>query len=828
MVPSRAFSFRMTNASPLSSKKYWKVLMLAACFASWITCAPRALAQLQQPLVFSSGGAVAVRNDQTAALTAVSGSPFTANGQALVIDVQGRFLFSIGTNSIHMYQITNPTTGAYQEVPHSPFASSNTNHPAYIAVEPTGQYIAVVNQAGQNPGDGLVETFQISPTATGGPALIPVSGSNIELDSTAVGFAQPPNNQEFLLFLGANPQSPDQTIQNGSEFQELAIDPQTGFLTGYQQDAAVSSRGDSFAMDPQGRYYVTGTQDNLLEFGMIQLFGLDGNSLAGNVQFPMQNYPTALWIDSTGAFLYVATSDLGNPVVINIFSVDLQTGALTETASSPLPGFTAIPPYFADRTGSFNYGFGTDQNIAIAYAVDPLTGYFITTANSPFTVPQIAGALTFSIPPGQEGISGPSISLSASNFSFGSIQTGSASQPQALTLTSNGGQALSINSISIGGADSSQFVETDTCQAPSVLQPNKFCSVSITFQPTSTGVGSQQATLSIIDNAPGSPQSVMLTGTGVAPPPPAPAVSASPDPVGFSTITQGTTSSPTSLVITNSGTAALHISSVAIGGNNVGDFTTTNGCSGTINVKATCTITITFAPLAAGQRSETITISDDASDSPQVINVGGNANPAVTLGAAPSASTSATVSAGQTAQFNLQITPGPGYTGTVSLSCSGAPLGATCQVPSSLQIANGNAAPFTVMVTTSGATSLFVPFSNQLPATPFSGLREVSGFILAFLLLLLAFSVVAHANPRPKHLAFARALRATTFVLFACLVLTALWTVAGCGGGNSAITTPPPIVTPQGTSSIVVTPSANAANGQSLQLQPIQLTLTVQ
>ena len=822
MVPSRAFSFRTTNASPSSSRIYWKILIVIGCFAFWIASTPRAFAQFQQPLVFSSGGAVAVRDDQTALLTAVNGSPFVANGQTLVIDVQGRFLFSIGTNSIHMYQITNPTTGAYQEVSNSPFASSNTSHPAYIAVEPTGQYIAVVNQAGQNPGDGLVETFQISPTATGGPALIPVSGSNIELDSTAIGYAQPPNNKEFLLFLGANPQSSDQTIQNGSEFQELAIDPQTGFLTGYQQDAAVSSRGDSFAMDPQGRFYVTGTQDNLLEFGVIQLFGLDGDNLAGNAQFALQNYPTALWIDSTGAFLYVATSDLGNPVVINIYSVDLQTGTLTETASSPLPGFTSIPLYYADPTGSFNYGFGTDQNTAIAYTVDPLTGYFIPSANSPFTIPQIAGALTFSIPPGQQGISGPSISLSASTFSFGSIQTGSASQPQALTLTSNGGQALSINSISIGGADPSQFMETDTCQAPAVLQPNKFCSVSITFQPTSTGVGSQQATLSIIDNAPGSPQSLTMTGLGVAPPPPAPAVSASPDPVSFSTITQGTTSSPTSLVLTNSGTAPLHISSVAIGGNNVGDFSTINGCSGTINVKATCTITITFAPLAAGQRTETITVSDDASDSPQVINVGGNANPAVTLGAAPSASTSATISAGQTAQYNLQITPGPGYTGTVSLVCSGAPQGATCQLPASLQITNGNAASFTVMVTTSGPASFLVPFSHQPPTT----------LILLFaLVLLLCFAVFSARRtcPRPQRFALARALRAATFLLFACSVFTALWTAAGCGGGGSAaITTPPAIATPQGTFNIVITPSANAVNGHSLQLQPIQLTLTVQ
>ncbi|MGB8473654.1 MAG: hypothetical protein WCE61_06155 [Candidatus Acidiferrum sp.] len=50
----------------------------------------------------------------------------------------------------------------------------------------------------------------------------------------------------------------------------------------------------------------------------------------------------------------------------------------------------------------------------------------------------------------------------------------------------------------------------------------------------------------------------------------------------------------------------------------------------------------------------------------------------------------------------------------------------------------------------------------------------------------------------------------------------------GCGGGSQALAIPPRIVTPQGTSTITITPSATAANGQALQLQPIQLTLTVQ
>ncbi|MHB8607546.1 MAG: choice-of-anchor D domain-containing protein [Candidatus Acidiferrales bacterium] len=808
---------------------YLKTLLVLPILALTTANVPSARAQFQQPLVFSSAGAVAVRNDQSGALTPVSGSPFTAANQSLAIDVQGRFLFAITTNGIRMFQITDSTTGAYQEVAHSPFASPSTNQPAFIAVEPTGKYIAVVNRVGQNPGDGMVETFQIAPAASGGPAIIPVAGSATELDSTAIGFAQPPDSKKILIFMGPNPLSKDPNIVLGSEFQALSIDPLTGFITGLQPGAALSQRGHSFAMDPQGRYYVTGTQDNLLEFGIVQLLGIGGSGLLGNLQLPQLNYPTGLWIDSTGTFLYVATSNLANPVVVNIYSVDVQTGQLTETSSSPLPGFTSVPAYYADPTGSFNYGFGTDQNTAIAYTVAPQTGYFVATANSPFTVPQINGSLTFSIPPGQQGVSGPSVSLSATNLSFGTVQTGTSSTPQTITITSNGGQALSVNSISLGGADPSQFQEIDTCQTPSVLQPTKFCSISIAFMPTATG--SQQATLSITDNAPGSPQSITLSGAGAAPPPPAPAVTVTPDPLSFPTITQGTTSSPIAVTVTNSGNATLHISSVSIGGNNVSDFTTTNtSCTGAINAKAACTVTVTFAPLAAGQRTETITISDDASDSPQIINVGGNASSAVTLGAAPSFSTSATVSAGQTAQFSLQLTPGAGYTGIVSLSCSGAPQGATCQLPSTLQITNGNAAPFMVSVTTSGGASGILPYSSVPRATPFPILRAVPGLTVCTVLLLLlsmGFSATRDSSRWPRRHAFGGAASVTALLTTTCLILSAILTAAGCGGGSSAITTPPQIVTPQGTSNIVVTPAAKSVNGQPLQLQPIQLTLTV-
>jgi Kelch motif/Galactose oxidase, central domain len=79
-----------------------------------------------------------------------------------------------------------------------------------------------------------------------------------------------------------------------------------------------------------------------------------------------------------------------------------------------------------------------------------------------------------------------------------------------VTLTNNGGASLIISSISITGTNASDFKQANNCG--SSLTVGATCSISIAYNP-SVG-GTETATLTITDNAPGSPQAVMLTGTG--------------------------------------------------------------------------------------------------------------------------------------------------------------------------------------------------------------------------------------------------------------------------------------------------------------------------
>ena len=105
----------------------------------------------------------------------------------------------------------------------------------------------------------------------------------------------------------------------------------------------------------------------------------------------------------------------------------------------------------------------------------------------------------------------PLVTLSSTTASFGNQATGTTSPPQAVTMTNSGGQPLSIGSISVTGANTGDFNETNDC--PPTVQPSAGCTINIVFQPTATGTRS--AVIAITDNAPGSPHTISLTGTGV-------------------------------------------------------------------------------------------------------------------------------------------------------------------------------------------------------------------------------------------------------------------------------------------------------------------------
>ena len=105
----------------------------------------------------------------------------------------------------------------------------------------------------------------------------------------------------------------------------------------------------------------------------------------------------------------------------------------------------------------------------------------------------------------------PVASLSATSLSFGSQQVQTASASQQITLTNSGSAPLGISNVIVAGAGASSFVFPNPCS--SSLAPGENCAITGHFTPSAAGPLAAQ--LIITDNAPGSPQLVALTGTGV-------------------------------------------------------------------------------------------------------------------------------------------------------------------------------------------------------------------------------------------------------------------------------------------------------------------------
>jgi hypothetical protein len=214
------------------------------------------------------------------------------------------------------------------------------------------------------------------------------------------------------------------------------------------------------------------------------------------------------------------------------------------------------------------------------------------------------------------GTAAPIVQLSSATLSFGNQNDGSTSSSQSVTVTNNGNASLTSIVISVTGTNSSEFAQTNNCG--STLAQSANCSMNVTFSPSTAGAKS--ASVQIADNAGNSPQSISLTGTGVAL---APVASLSGSSIGFGNQNLGSTSSQQSITLTNTGNASLTGITIGLTGANVGDFGQTNTCGSSLTPTSQCSIGVTFAPASTGAKSASVSISDNAANSPQSITLTG-------------------------------------------------------------------------------------------------------------------------------------------------------------------------------------------------------------
>jgi hypothetical protein len=197
----------------------------------------------------------------------------------------------------------------------------------------------------------------------------------------------------------------------------------------------------------------------------------------------------------------------------------------------------------------------------------------------------------------------------------------------------------------------------------------------VAFQPSAVGAAS--GSISIVSNAPTSPTSVGLTGTGIAA---THTLSISPASLNFGTVTTGTFSAQQNVLITNTGNSSVTISQITLTGS--GYSMTGGGAPVTLSPSQNITLAIQFSPLAAGSINGSISIVSNASGSPATVSLSGTGvapvqhSVALTWNASTSSVTGynvyrSTVSGAQYTKLNSSLVGALAYTDTTVVNGSG-------------------------------------------------------------------------------------------------------------------------------------------------------------
>src|SRR6201998_1532270 len=228
------------------------------------------------------------------------------------------------------------------------------------------------------------------------------------------------------------------------------------------------------------------------------------------------------------------------------------------------------------------------------------------------------------------------VTLSATTVSFGSQAIGETSAIKSVTVTNKQSTAYPLNFTSLNITGDTQFAldPSSTCSTTgSLAGGGAKCVLAFTFTPTATNA-QPSGTLTIIDNAGNSPQTITLNGTGV------PQTALTPATSNFGSIAAGTTSATKSFKLTNNQTGALTIRSVAFSGPFALDTSATSPTtcsmsggmiSGTLASGASCVIGVTFDPTQVGAATGSVTVEDNAPEGPVSSILSGTGTAPVTL-----------------------------------------------------------------------------------------------------------------------------------------------------------------------------------------------------
>jgi len=246
------------------------------------------------------------------------------------------------------------------------------------------------------------------------------------------------------------------------------------------------------------------------------------------------------------------------------------------------------------------------------------------------------------------------LSLQSSSLDFGSVTAGS-SKTMTVNATNSGAGPITVSSVTI----STKYFSLMSPSLPATVAAGASLPVSVKFSPNATGTFT--ANVTITSDAQNSVTNLSLTGTGTAAP--EGQLSSNPTSEDFGSLTVGSQQSKT-VTLTNTGGASVDISQASISGTGF----RLSGISTplTLNASQSTTLSVTFAPQAAGAASGTVTITSNGSNPTLTIALSGTGTSPGALGANPASLSFGNVTVGSKQSLSEKITNTGGSDVTIS------------------------------------------------------------------------------------------------------------------------------------------------------------------
>ncbi|MEW8037688.1 MAG: autotransporter domain-containing protein [Candidatus Thiodiazotropha sp.] len=191
--------------------------------------------------------------------------------------------------------------------------------------------------------------------------------------------------------------------------------------------------------------------------------------------------------------------------------------------------------------------------------------------------------------------------VAPTSLDFATVPVGNSSGIRIVTFTNNNTSgSISFTSISVSG----NYSITNNCPMQIddlFLSSGTSCTVEVVFSPQTAGIHNAQLTYVGTDEGVDFTETVALTG--VAEVVTFGELSLSPASLDFGSVAVGSSSSPLPVTLTNSGNAAVDITSITT----TSPFAHSNDCPPTLTASGSCTIMVTATPATDGAISGSLT-----------------------------------------------------------------------------------------------------------------------------------------------------------------------------------------------------------------------------